>query len=704
MTKIPDFIVGCNDHFSTSLNAEDMNLLTAIGLNSMKIPVYGKDIGSDEVPFFQKKNKENFDFSQLDRRLELLAKYNVIPVICPHKGNQWGPGFIIDDLMYEDTKRHTQVLVEHIHKKFGPVIYGFFETELDGRYLHQEGNYASYYYQYSKSFKNLYIKMLKIIYKDIDNLNASYKTSYSSFEECPLPSLGKVPLKTHRVQENLPTEEISQNDFPLNSIENIIYFDLKRIISQVSAERYNEIGKLIKEVSPGSEYWGPCIQLEFLLDARQIHSDNYLSPVGPTPSDLAKQPQIDCLHVDTYRETPFLEASEWKIAAKIAKNYNKKLIISEVGGENGDKFIKALDGLLLGADNLRGAMIWDAKSGESSEEGFGILDKEGNPRKLWYEQAKKFFSTLIIGKDFYKEYHKGDIEVYFPDFAFNLIQSGNMPFKKIIYLMADLFEMGYKPEPIFDDEVQKGNFSNLWVYSYYMAPETIKKLKEVKGKRFVVFQQDAHSPGIGRNMEEIWSKKFNFKVSSSHSNSRPMERCQVLGSFFSPPEISLCYPPFWDVEDPEENEVIAYHSSLYQKKIMGIRTKEGSFWFDEYFGFKDYFGRRHFVQICNFPRIKYEPASFGHRQSVHYSFSWFNQKDRLLIVGINHLRTDSPLKILVKIDSFGYNIKKAYKVENLTTNKIIEKESLPDKDGILSFSTRIPGNEKYVFLIKRSIL
>ena len=59
MTKIPGFIVGCNDHFSTSLNAEDMNLLTAIGLNAMKIPVYGKDIGSDEVLFFQK-NKQWF--------------------------------------------------------------------------------------------------------------------------------------------------------------------------------------------------------------------------------------------------------------------------------------------------------------------------------------------------------------------------------------------------------------------------------------------------------------------------------------------------------------------------------------------------------------------------------------------------------------------------------------------------------------------
>jgi len=30
MTKIPNFIIGCNSHFDTSLNAEDMDLLTAI--------------------------------------------------------------------------------------------------------------------------------------------------------------------------------------------------------------------------------------------------------------------------------------------------------------------------------------------------------------------------------------------------------------------------------------------------------------------------------------------------------------------------------------------------------------------------------------------------------------------------------------------------------------------------------------------------
>lgn len=711
MAQIPELITGCDDHFDTSLTPEDMKILTDIGLNAIKLPVYGADIGSDEVPFFQKKgDREKFDFSQVDERLELLAQYQVVPIICPHKGSWWGAGFIIDDLMYEDTKRHVRFVTEHIHKNFGPVIYGFFEIETAGRHLHQYGNFASYYYQCSKSFRGSYLRGLRGIYGRIEELNVVYGKSYRSFDECPVPYLGRVPLEIDpgHARGHFPIAGKEKPEFPEDSIENIIYYDLKRIISKLSAERYNKIGETIKEISPGSEYWGPCPQLEFMFDTRQLHSNTSLSAIGPTLCDLAKQPHIDCLHVDTYRETVFLAAAEWRIAAKAAKKYGKRLVIGEVGGENGDKFIQALDSVTYGADNLRGVLIWDAKSGGPNQEAeaFGILNLKGKPRHPWYEQAQKFFSTLQKGAKFYSEYHRGDVEVYFPHHSLNVIQDGKMPFKKTIQLMADLLEAGYKPEPIFDDEVEKGEFSKLWVYSYYMscqAMKAIKKFRETENKKYVVWQYAGHSSGKakGKDFEEIWPEILSFEA--SQSGPKPKERCKVLDSYLSPPELSLCYPPFWDIEDAGENKIVARHSSLYDNKILGIKTGKESYWFDEYPGFKDYFGERRLIKVLEDPKLTYEPAPFGHRQSAHYALQYFNGKDELLIIAINLLRTANPIKIIVHLKEIGCDVQKQYRVENLSLDKLLVNKVSPDSSGALSFSSLIPGNEKYLFLITRAV-
>ena len=702
MMRIPSFITGCNDHFDSSLTSEDMKMLTGIGLNAMKLPVYGAHVGLDETPFFLKKDiQEVFDFSQLDRRLELFFEYEVMPVICPHKGDWWRPGFIIDDPVYEDVIRYVEMLVEHIHRKFGPIIYGFFETEVGG-YMYQIQKVASYYYQQSQSFRDSYVERLRDKYSDIAALNRAYGTGYTDFEQCPVPQLGTVPLEVHPryAEKVLSVTEAPEPEFPEDSVESMVYYDLKRILAELSADRYNHIGERIKEISPGSEYWGPCVQLEFMFDTRQIHSDTYLSAVGPTLCDLARQPQIDCLHVDTYRETAFLSAAEWRIAAKAAQKYNKRLIISEVGGENGDKFIRSMDGLLYGADNLRGAMIWDAKSNERKEEGFGILNMKGEPRPLWYDQAGQFFSTLQKGAPFYGEYHRGDVEVFFPHFSLDVIQRGNASLKKTIQLMADLLEVGYKPEPIFDDEVARGEFSQLWIYSYYMSPEAIQSISQkTKDKKVVVWQYAAHSPGLarGKDAREIWPRLFGFKVSPA--GTRPMERCRVLGSFSAPPELAVCYPPFWDIDDAGENEVVARHSSLYSNKILGIRTDGDSYWFDEYTGFKDYFGERHLLPISDLPKLSYEPAPFGHRQSAHYALGYFNQADQLLVVAINLLRTADPIEIVIRMAELGYDTKKAYRIENLSSGELVAEKMPHDASGVLSFSARISGNEKQAFLI-----
>jgi len=707
MAQIPDILVGCNDHFDTSLTSEDMKVLTDIGLNAIKLPVYGENIGSDEIPFFQKKGgKEKFDFSKLDERLGLLSEYQVAPIICPHKGSWWGAGFIIDDLMYEDTRRHVKLVAEHIHKNFGPVIYGFFEIETAGGHLHQYQGLASYYYQYSESFRSSYLRGLKGIYGTIEELNVVYGKSYRSFDECPVPYLGRVPLEVDpgHTKGRVVVAGKGEVEFPEDVIENIVYYDLKRIISQLCATRYDQIGKMIKQVSPGSEYWGPCPQLEFMFDTRQLHSNTSLSAIGPTLCDLIKQPHIDCLHVDTYRETIFLAAAEWRIAAKAAKKYGKKLVIGEVGGENGDKFIQALDSVTYGADNLRGVLIWDAKSGLPSHdgEGFGILTVKGKTRPLWYEQAKKFFSALQKGERFYSEYHRGDVEVYFPHDSLNVLQDGKMSFKKTIQLMADLLEAGYKPEPVFDDEVERGEFSKLWIYSYYMsgrAIKAIKKFRETDNRSYVVWQYAGHSSGKakGEDFKEIWPEILSFEA--SQSGPKPKERCKVLNSYLSPPELSLCYPPFWDIKDPGENKAVAHHSSLYGNKVMGIRTDKGSFWFDEYPGFVDYFGERRLIEVLDSPKLTFEPAPFGHRQSTHYAFQYFKGKDELLVVAINLLRTANSIKIIVHLKEIDCDVQKQYRVENLSLNELLIEKVSPDSSGAISFSVVIPGNEKHLFLV-----
>ena len=178
-----------------------------------------------------------------------------------------------------------------------------------------------------------------------------------------------------------------------------------------------------------------------------------------------------------------------------------------------------------------------------------------------------------------------------------------------------------------------------------------------------------------------------------------MERCNALGSFFSPPELVLCYSPFWDIDDVGGNEVVARHFSLYGNKVLGIKTEEGSYWFDEYIGFKDYFGERHLVEISGLPKLAYEPAPFGHRQSAHYALGYFNQADQLLIVAINLLRTGDPISIIIRMAELGYDTKKAYRIENLSSGERVAERISSDSSGILSFSAQIPGNEKYAFLI-----
>lgn len=659
MATIPRFIRGCNDNFGTALTENDVRRLRDIGVNALKLPVYGHHVGSDEIPSFAKPGSERFDFSLLNQRLELMLEHHIVPVVCPHRDETWSPGAILDDRNLDDARLFAGALAANVEKNFGPVIYGYYETELPGRYLNRYRDILYYHYLGSASFPSLYRKRLRSLYGTPGRMNEAYGTDYKDFSEVPIPVMGVAPCDAEpTVQTSAPGNvEHLQRCFPEDSVESRRYYDFRRITSELAAERYNELGELLKDISPGSEYWGPCIQIEYMLDGRQIHSESFLSPIGPTPEDLAKQPAIDCLHVDTYRETAFLSAVEYRLMAKIALSHGKPLMVSEVGGENGDKFIRSLDGLLCGAHNLRGAMIWDAKSGKPGHEGFGLLDEDGGKRELWWDQAREFFAVLAAGEEFYASYHRGDMEVYFPTHALNVVQGGNMSIKKTMQLMADMMEAGYTPEPILDEEVQDGDFHRLWLYSLYMPPETIRAIREKwahdGSRNFVVLQYAGHSTGMNgpEEMIELWPEVWGFGVEPA--GARPLEVVSMCGRYYCPSDLALAFPPFWDIEDAGTNEVVGRHSALYGRKPLAIRTPEGNLWADHYCCYREFWGKRQFLQLDDGPKVAVEPEPYPHRQSSHYAVNWRVEEGSVQLVLINLLRTGGPIEVILDLGGMG---------------------------------------------------
>ena len=68
-------------------------------------------------------------------------------------------------------------------------------------------------------------------------------------------------------------------------------------------------------------------------------------------------------------------------------------------------------------------------------------------------------------------------------------------------------------------------------------------------------------------------------------------------------------------------------------------------------------------------------------------------------MAINLLRTADPIEIVIRMAELGYDTKKAYRIENLSSGALVAKKVSPDASGVLSFSARISGNAKQAFLV-----
>ncbi|HID96236.1 MAG TPA: hypothetical protein EYP53_09320 [Candidatus Latescibacteria bacterium] len=72
-----------------------------IGVNAIKIPLYPHEIMPE--------GKREYDFEILYRELDPMVERDIVPIICPHKGNHFRDGEIIDVGGNEVIGRHSSV-------------------------------------------------------------------------------------------------------------------------------------------------------------------------------------------------------------------------------------------------------------------------------------------------------------------------------------------------------------------------------------------------------------------------------------------------------------------------------------------------------------------------------------------------------------------------------------------------------------------
>lgn len=559
---------------NTLLDNHDLSTLQNLGGNAVRFPVRCYVVAActydqrfnDSIDY---RTVQTWDYTQLDAAVSQFLSAGMTPVIGPHPGDRmFRPGWIVDDTNYESTKEFVRRIVTHLNARFGPLPYSFFETELNTSLVQGADGVLRYRYRTARGFPASFAAGLSRLYGgDIAALNAAYGTSYTTFSQVPVPDLG------------------SSAGIPAGVIDSPTTFDLRRVIAQVSASRYSAIGDLIHQASPGSQWWGPTIHLPSFHDSRQVHTATQLTPVGPTPSDLAAQPGIDVLSVDGYRNNdPWKAAAEWRIAAKLAARYGKQLAITEIGATNLDDLKRAMDGVRRGGANLRAVLIWEGKDSRSTD-AFGVISTSGAVKPGYASAVRRFFSDLQAPA--FRVYDTGTEAVYYPEWGAQVVQNGKLTTTKSLALAADLLAAGIRFEPVVDAELGSGT-SRVSVYSLYMS-EAGRAALVASGRRVVVFQYNSHRSRFqgGKPVDvPTWAGALGFWSSNVEGSTRPAETIKLLGSSYDvAADYRLTGWPFVHFDHPgTANAVIATHGATAPGYPLAIRTPAGSMWFDEYPG------------------------------------------------------------------------------------------------------------------------
>ena len=576
----PPVAVGFNQQwdnqldFSTVLNKSDLATLkkrtdaklirVPIKCHNLKVCAYSARF-THSVDY---RTVAGWDFTQLDAAVRHIKAAGLEPVISfAPGGHQDAPGYLVDDNVYGSFKAYAEKIVAHLHSKFGPLRYSSYETEMDTSLVRGADGVKRYRYLTAVGFPATFAKELSALYSgNIAALNATYGTAYTDFTQVPVPDLG------------------SSAGIPASAYDSPATHDLRRIIGKVSAERFSEIGLSIDRLSPGSQYWGPEVQVQSLHDRREEHTVAELTPVGPTLSDVAAQPGIDVLSIDSYRnDDARLQAAEYRIAGKTAARFGKQVVIAEVGDTSLAALQRGLDNVRLGGSNLHAMLVWQAKDRVGDTVFYGALNSAGAAKPGYLEAISSLFTTLVADPS-RPTYVPGDEAVYYPEWSLHVVQNAKLTTTKTLTAMADLMRSGRTIDPVNDADMATLGTKRLTVFSFYLG-ETAHKAILASTGRTVAYQYASHRTGFaaGRAVDTpLWQVRNGFTVSAYGTYVRPPETVTAFGQQYdvSGP-VSLGGWPFIAIMSPGANEIIATHGTPagYQ---LGLRSANGSLWFDQY--------------------------------------------------------------------------------------------------------------------------
>ncbi|MCE5197751.1 MAG: hypothetical protein ABFD54_12605 [Armatimonadota bacterium] len=394
---IPDPICGVNqcwlgepDKPSWVLTDADLVRLKAIGVNTVRLAVYPKEIGLDGTGLVWTKDKQfdpavadswKPDWRALDLVLDRLAKHGLTPYICPHPSPAtWVTIYIPEDA--DSVLWLSRLIVNHVHEKYGDnVIYGWYENIW--RNSMEPWHTGVYRHTLSAKFPTEWHRMLSKFYDDkIGELNKTWGSNYGSFAEIPVPDMGTV------------------KGVPEDAYESRRTYDLRHAIDLLSREKLTAWKSEIHRLAPGAMWVGACLHDGFC----GMHDTRAGNPPMCNWGISTYAITSDVLAADNYQPDGCLMTA-YRTIEKIASIEGKSIMNVEINGSQPSSFraIKKVGG------PVRGALAWCAR-----EDQFGLIADDGTPKVDRMNAAKELFRAMREQRKHFTEYVPGKVYVYFP--------------------------------------------------------------------------------------------------------------------------------------------------------------------------------------------------------------------------------------------------------------------------------------------------
>ncbi len=420
---IPDTILGVNQYSvgppesegkGWPLNNVDVERLKAVGVNTVRFPLYPREIGLDGKALFIWKtgdvfdegaaNKMPVDWRSLDAVLDKLAEQKLTPYICPHSDplRLWDTAHIPEDA--ERVFWFTRLIVKHVHEKYGDnAIYGYYENH----------PWSSYRHHLSTRFPPEWRRMIGKMYDgDIQSLNRNWKSSYKSFDDVPIPELwGKDSVFDDMTKEFMVN---TYSRIPDSAFASRGTYDLRLAIDLLARERLVKWREELRSVSPGAMWAGGCI----LSPLKNLFDAGTLNLPSCTTSIRTLAQTGDVVTVDDYG-TNLEIATAYRTVAKIAATETKKFLVAEVSAVDPAAFRNLAN---VGGPT-RGSVAWCGK-----EDTYGFMKWDGTPREANIKAFGELGSAYVSQPGKYSKYTPGRVHIYFPEetYCYSLLRRTHM--------------------------------------------------------------------------------------------------------------------------------------------------------------------------------------------------------------------------------------------------------------------------------------